>query len=478
MTREGVVFLCWFWILQMLHVTEGSTKECRCPSASILSHFPSEVPKDTCCLNYSGSTFNQVPWATFLSHTHLQVLDLTNCNISHIDHSDIGDAASSLRELYLSQNRLTSLPADFLTKAYSLEVLDLGENHLKHLPEQFLQSSDKLRALILERNQLSSLPHSVLKPSLEHLELVGNHWACTCSLTSLPADFLTKAYSLEVLDLGENHLKHLPEQFLQSSDKLRALILERNQLSSLPHSVLKPSLEHLELVGNHWACTCSLWEGLQIGLHDNSSNLHDLVGNLSCAAPHNLAGRSVWSLKNGDVCHLANLTALFILLPLFLLLSLVLCWCCGRKKKRKDSSSFSPTRKRSNNSYCNGRWPHAKLPAGDSAVAVDGGKEVILRNQLILQPSSNLLDSTRDIYEEVEIKLGSVDSLAPPPSTCSTEGTAGKQDLDTVSVSEVMKDSADREKAYLTQSTEYYSLVPGIEIEDSDHGEYENVDLS
>uniref|UniRef100_A0A672RJJ6 Si:ch211-106k21.5 n=1 Tax=Sinocyclocheilus grahami TaxID=75366 RepID=A0A672RJJ6_SINGR len=402
MTPEGQVFLCWFWLLQMLHVTEGSAKECECPSASILSHFPSEVTSDTCCLNYSGSTFNQVPWAAFLSHAHLQVLDLCNCNISHIDHSEVGDAVSSLRELYLGQNRLTSLPDDFLAKAYSLEVLDLGENHLKHLPEQFLQSSDKLRALILG-------------------------W---------------------------------------------------NQLSALPHSALKPSLEHLELIGNPWACTCSLLEGLQGGPHINSSSLQDLVGNLTCASPQNLAGRTVWSLQTNDVCHLANLTALFILLPLFLLLNLVLCWCCGTKKKRKDSSSFSPSRKRSNNSHCNGRWPHAKLPTGESAVFVDGGKEVILKNQLMLQPSSNLLDSTRDIYEEVEIKLGSVDSLAPLPSACSTEGTVGKQDLDTVSVSEVMKDSADREKAYLTQSTEYYSLVLGIEIEDSDHGEYESVDLS
>uniref|UniRef100_A0A671QNF2 Leucine-rich repeat-containing protein 38-like n=2 Tax=Sinocyclocheilus anshuiensis TaxID=1608454 RepID=A0A671QNF2_9TELE len=231
MTPEGQVFLCWFWLLQMLHVTEGSGKECECPSASILSHFPSEVPSDTCCLNYSGSTFNQVPWAAFLSHAHLQVLDLCNCNISHIDHSEVGDAVSSLRELYLGQNRLTSLPGDFLAKAYSLEVLDLGENHLKHLPEQFLQSSDKLRALILG-------------------------W---------------------------------------------------NQLSALPHSALKPSLEHLELIGNPWACTCSLLEGLQGGPHINSSSLQDLVGNLTCASPQNLAGRTVWSLQTSDVCHLANL---------------------------------------------------------------------------------------------------------------------------------------------------------------------------
>ncbi|AWP03699.1 putative leucine-rich repeat and transmembrane domain-containing protein 2-like [Scophthalmus maximus] len=94
----------------------------------------------------------------------------------------------------------------------------------------------------------------------------------------------------------------------------------------------------------------------------------------------------------------------------------------------------------------------------------------------------------RDIYEEVEIKLGSAESLPRVPSRCSSsaEGRQGSQEpdgasrteLDTVSVTEVMKDSADRERAYLTQSTEYYSLVPGIELEDSDHGEYENVDLS
>ncbi|XP_051990949.1 leucine-rich repeat, immunoglobulin-like domain and transmembrane domain-containing protein 1 [Xyrauchen texanus] len=403
MTPEGLALFWGSFTLHMILVTEGSSVGCGCPAATILIKFPSNIPNDTCCLNFSGSTFNQVHWAAFLSHTHLQVLDLTNCNISHIDHSEVRETSlTSLRELYLSQNRLSSLPADFLSKAYSLEMLDLGMNNLTYLPKRFLQNSENLQVLILG-------------------------W---------------------------------------------------NKLSSLPGSVFKPSLQHLELFENPWACTCTLWEGLQGGRHDNSSGFQGLVGNLTCASPQTLAGRMVWSLQNRDVCHLANLTALFILLPLLLLLSLVLCWCCGRKKKRKETSSFSPAHKRPSNSQCNGRWPHDKLPTGQSPASVDNGKEVILRNQLMLQPSSTLLDSTRDIYEEVEIKLGSVESLANPSSTCSTEGTAVKQDLDAVSVSEVMKDSADREKAYLTQSTEYYSLVPGIEMDDSDHGEYESVDLS
>ncbi|TRY84157.1 hypothetical protein DNTS_026053 [Danionella cerebrum] len=401
MRREGFVFFCGWCILQILHVATGISAGCECAVARVWSHLPSLIPMDPCCLNYSGSTLNKISWANLAPLRRLQVLDLSNCNISQMDYSQVDEAVSSLRGLYLGQNRLTSLPHDFLAKAYSLEVLDLSANDLKDLPERFLQSSDKLREVILGWNQLSSLPLSVLKPSLQHLEFTGN-----------PLD-----------------------------------------------------------------CTCSLWEGLQSGLQSNSSFLQVLFGNLTCASPQILAGRILWSLQTSDVCRLANLTALFILLPLFLLFSLVLCWCCGQKTKKKETPSFSPTRKRPNNSHCNGRWPHSKLTTGNPVVSVNSGKEVVLRNQLVLQPSSNLLGSTRDIYEEVEIKLGSMDSLAPPPSTCSTEGTVGKQDLDALSVSEVMKDSAVREKAYLTQSTEYYSLVPGIEIEDSDHGEYENVDL-
>lgn len=75
-----------------------------------------------------------------------------------------------------------------------------------------------------------------------------------------------------------------------------------------------------------------------------------------------------------------------------------------------------------------------------------------------------------------------MDSLGPPPSTSSGkeehQELDSKQDIEAVSVSEVMRDSTDREKAYMTQSTKYYSLVPGLEIDDSDHGEYESVDLS
>ncbi|XP_034410744.1 leucine-rich repeat-containing protein 38 [Cyclopterus lumpus] len=391
-----------------LLVKVGRVGGCPCPAATVLSQFPSEVPADACCLNYSGSAFGHVRWSAFANGTDVDTLDLSFCNITSV-HVSAADA-STLRRVFLGRNRLTALPRGFLAGQPSLTEVDLSENLIQELPEGFLQGSDSLQKLDLQGNQLRFLPGSLLQ---------------------------------------------------------------------------KPSLQTLELDGNPWDCSCVLLKGLEEGRKFNgTAKLQNLLGNLTCVSPWHLAGRTAFSVRLGDVCRPAGLTALFIVLPLVILSALVLCWCCGRKKKEAPVSASK--KKRASDAACNGQKHRGgkQKAAAEPNRAANRGNEGILKNQLQLRPPSALLGSTRDIYEEVEIKLGSVECL--PRASGSTEGeqgpqgpdVAGKADLDSVSVTEVMKDSADREKAYLTQSTEYYSLVPGIELEDSDHGEYENVSLS
>ncbi|XP_071347035.1 leucine-rich repeat and transmembrane domain-containing protein 2 [Trachinotus anak] len=407
-----MVFHCCLLLILTLLVKTGLVIGCVCPSATILSQFPSAAPAGICCLNYSGSSVSHVRWSMFTNGTNIETLDLSNCNISSVDMND--KEASTLQKVYLGQNTLTKLPREFLASQPSLREVDLSGNLLQELPEGFLQDSDNLQELYLQGNKLRFLPGSVLQ---------------------------------------------------------------------------KPSLQRLEVEGNPWDCSCVLLEALEEGKKANrTTKLQDLLGNFTCVSPRHLAGRTVWSVRLSDVCRPAGLTALFIVLPLLILAVLVLCWCCGRKRKKKDAPVFSTSKKKDSNSGCNGQKYRSKLTPAAAEQNKAGNREGILKNQLLLRPSSTLLGSTRDIYEEVEIKLGSVESLPRVSSCCSssTEGKQGSQEpdgaskteLDTVSVTEVMKDSADREKAYLTQSTEYYSLVPGIELEDSDHGEYENVDLS
>uniref|UniRef100_A0A3Q1J6R5 LRRCT domain-containing protein n=2 Tax=Anabas testudineus TaxID=64144 RepID=A0A3Q1J6R5_ANATE len=410
MTATEMVFKWSLLLIFTLLVKTGLVGGCVCPAATILSQFPSEIPAGICCLNYSGSAFSHVHWPVFTNETNIETLDLSYCNISFVDSS--GTETSTLRRVYLNQNRLKVLPRQFLANQPSLMEVDLSGNLLQELPDGFLQDSESLEKLNLQGNQLQFLPSSLLQ---------------------------------------------------------------------------KHNLQSLELDGNPWDCSCVLLEVLEDGMKANrTTRLQDLVGNLTCLSPKHVAGMTVWSVSLKDVCRPPGLTALFIVLPLLALSTLVLCWCCGRKK---EASGFSASRKRAS-SNCNGQKHHNKPPpsATEQHRAGKGGKEGILKNQLLLRPASTLLGSTRDIYEEVEVKLGSVESIPRVSSNCSssTEGRQGSQEpdgaskteVDAVSVTEVMKDSADREKAYLTQSTEYYSLVPGIELEDSDHGEYENVDLS
>lgn len=430
-----------FLLLYAWLLTEATEDDCECPMATVLVEFPVTLPAGACCLNYSGSAFGHVQWEAFSSHPALQVLDLSHCNISQIHNGESGAAPAMLRELFLGHNSLSVLPEGFLTTASRLRVLDLGINRLHALPESPLWSSEELQELDLRGNRLTTLPSGILtrRDGWQRLDLSHNLWDCTCSLVG---------------DLHGDHGLHNTSTVSRSGS--------------------------------------------------SSGSLEAVLGNLTCSSPWSLEGQSVWSVQRTDVCQPAGLTALFILLPLFMLVVLVLCWCCGRKRKRKETPAFGPAGKKGSGggsrgaqlANCNGRWSHAKpqtaaLPGGggggggELSVPREGSKEGIMKNQLMLRPASALLGSTRDIYEEVEIRLGSAESLAQtrPPSSVSTErqpsqGRGSKADLETVSVTEVMKDSADREKAYMTQSTEYYSLVPAIEIEDSDHGEYESVDLS
>uniref|UniRef100_A0A4W4EXD7 LRRCT domain-containing protein n=1 Tax=Electrophorus electricus TaxID=8005 RepID=A0A4W4EXD7_ELEEL len=249
----GIFFLC--GILSILYlVSKGRSERCECPVATVLTRFPSSLLNGTCCLNFTGSLFNHVPWAAVNYATELKILDLSFCNLTQIDSITVGSTPSSLQELYLGQNQLTTVPHDFLSDAYSLQVLDLGNNLLEDLPADFLQNAKSLRVLLLSGNRLHSLPSSVLRPSLQQLDLEDNPWACTCSLV----------------------------------------------------------------------------EELQGAPRRNFSTLEGLVGNLTCVSPQSMTGRSVWSVQAREVCRLPGLTALFIVLPLLLLLGLVLCWCCGK----------------------------------------------------------------------------------------------------------------------------------------------------
>ncbi|XP_069798470.1 uncharacterized protein [Narcine bancroftii] len=313
--------------------------------------------------------------------------------------------------------------------------------------------------------------------SLEILNLDQNH------LKRLPSNFLSNAPNLKILHLEKNHLQELPEDILDASNQIQQLYLDFNKLISIPPNVFKPSLEKLSLFNNTLQCTCALYDALA------KYNTSVLETGPMCYTAQHPKGLNITGLHRSDICRSHGLTALFICLPLILILALVLgCICCRRrsdfKEIRQDNHICTVEKSGFTNMEdhhyitCRTPEPTPTLTGHDNSM--------LARNQLMLRPSVALLGSNRDLYEEVEIKLGgSVDSITATNDTYLNMSTSKTEDVkeevsaqpEVTSVTEELQD-VDRQRLYMNKSTNYYNLVPGIELDDSDHGEYENIDLS
>ncbi|XP_021141319.2 slit homolog 1 protein isoform X1 [Columba livia] len=355
--------------------------------------------------------------------------------------------------------------------------LNFTSSNITHLDWEVLVGVRGLRELYLSHCSITAIRNAQgIPPALEILDLSHN------LLESLPGSFLEDAPSLRVLHLDSNQLQELPRSFLKASTQIQEVYLGFNALTFLPASLLKPSLLHLQLSNNSWHCSCALLSNLE--------GWPSLATEVICHAPERYHGVDLQSISRDELCHSHSLIALFICLPPLLILASV-TWCFCRQKRKTNYSIQSrsqshPAMAERGNAPVPAEPHHYvpyELPAAPSGI----------EKKVLLQPSMDLLESSRDLYEEVEIRVGSPSSSQVPvherqqgtelsrqqdtPTPRAEELGGSEPEVDAVSVSEVLKDSADREKMYMSQSTNYYNLVPGIELEDSDNLEYENIDL-
>ncbi|XP_033008159.1 uncharacterized protein LOC117048447 isoform X2 [Lacerta agilis] len=363
--------------------------------------------------------------------------------------------------------------------------LNLTRTKINSLDWSIFARTVGLRELYLSNCGISDIINAENGSStLEILHLDNNQ------LSWLPDGFLRNAPSLRLIHLESNQLQKLPESFLKESNQIQEIHLAFNNLSSLPSGIFKPSLHTLGLSNNSWHCTCNLLEDLEKCLPAPFN------AEVTCSTPERYHGMNLGDIPKQEVCRNHSLTALFVCLPVVAILVLV-TWCFCRRQKKTSYHPHAGKECRLATVERNGaKEPgdhHCYIPCElPMASAAESEKNILLRNQVLLKPSAALLGSSRDLYEEVEIKLGASDdslvkangeSLEQDKSgskklTVAEEGyTGGESEAETVSVTDVLKDSADREKLYMNQSVDYYNLVPGIELEDSDHMEYENVDL-
>ncbi|WP_421849903.1 leucine-rich repeat domain-containing protein [Marinomonas sp.] len=153
----------------------------------------------------------------------------------------IFDLADSLEILDLSNNHLSSLPAD-LSRLKKLRILFCSNNRFTQLPE-ILGQCENLEMIGFKSNQITSVSSDSLPTQTRWLILTDN------KIASLPEDF-GRLVRLQKLALAGNRLTSLPDSIVNCRN-LELVRLSANQLAAFPDVLLElPRLAWLAFSGN------------------------------------------------------------------------------------------------------------------------------------------------------------------------------------------------------------------------------------
>lgn len=187
--------------------------------------------------------------STLLSH--LVTLDLDDNHITGRIPPCLFSSTSSVKEVYLSRNRIRGTIPDVFSTSSTLKALSISQNKLEGTIPVTLGRLKSLEVLYLNENNLNGvLPSSFSElESLEAMDLSGNQ------LTKLPTTWSTNwrpSKNLVVLKLQDNKFKgQLPTKLIDASS-LEFLDLSSNEFNGPLFSKkgMFPNLRHLNLSRN------------------------------------------------------------------------------------------------------------------------------------------------------------------------------------------------------------------------------------
>ena len=177
--------------------------------------------------------------------------DLAGIDILHLQRANIAELRSgdfkgltNLRWLYLSNNRLSSLPPDLFSESSKINILDLNNNEFSEVPTEALSALWQLSWLRLDYNNLGNLSPDAFAglESVEVLRLRNN------GIVELPPGVFRDLRQLESLHLFHNELTGLPPDIFAGLTRLKTIGLSDNrQLRELPAHVFR-GLSNLEIL--------------------------------------------------------------------------------------------------------------------------------------------------------------------------------------------------------------------------------------
>ena len=181
---------------------------------------------------------------------HLAAIGILNLRSKGIKALKAGDFSglTTLNQLFLSDNHLSTLDADIIANLTALEILQLSGNQLNTLDASIFSNLTELKALLLSGNHLGTLDAGIFSnlTVLKTLNLHNNR------LDTLDAGIFANLTALEYLSLDNNHLSTLDAGIFSNLTALEHLSLYRNRLDTLDADIFSnlTALETLSLFNN------------------------------------------------------------------------------------------------------------------------------------------------------------------------------------------------------------------------------------
>ncbi|KRX10051.1 hypothetical protein PPERSA_08454 [Pseudocohnilembus persalinus] len=176
----------------------------------------------------------------------LRVLDLQKNQISQLS-SSIGTLLN-LKKINLQENKLFTLPLEFLNLQQNIAYIELKSNNLSdffsQVPYQNL-NFQSLTYLDLSINQLTQVPQCILSmPNLTHLLMSYN------KIRDIDIIFNEKLENLQVIDFSNNKITHISDQVAFNQPDLSHLNLANNDLQQIPTIIGFMQLTAFQIEGN------------------------------------------------------------------------------------------------------------------------------------------------------------------------------------------------------------------------------------
>ncbi|XP_065179812.1 leucine-rich repeat-containing protein 15-like [Sycon ciliatum] len=242
-----------------------------------------------CCYVLTGTTVMSCPASCSCDGAPTHTVDCASRGLTMVP----GGIPNTTLYLYLSSNRLASLPPDVFANLTLLQYLYLGGNHIQNLSDGVFSGLTNLEQLRLHDNQIQNLSDGVFSdlPNLGTLHLHDNQ------IQNLSDGVFSGLPNLRTLHLHDNQIQNLSDGVFSVLPNLRTLRLDLNQIQTLSDGVFSglPNLQILDLFNTQI-------QTLSDGVFSGLTNLRRLL----------LNNNQIQTLSDGVFTGLPNLQTLLL----------------------------------------------------------------------------------------------------------------------------------------------------------------------